>query len=328
MRIGPYKLASRILLAPMAGITDAPFRRLCRQFGAGLTVSEMTTADTRLWNTAKSSRRLNIDTDTEPVSVQIAGSDPRQMARAARAVVDRGADIVDINMGCPVKKVCRKLAGSALLQDEVLVAKILSSVVAAVDAPVTLKIRTGWDARHRNGVRIARIAEDCGVQALAVHGRTRDCRFRGNAEYETIARIKNAVAIPVIANGDIATLQKSLEVLKLSCADALMIGRGAQGRPWIFREFNDFFATGERIAPLEKNIVRDIMLHHLSDMYQLYGERTGVRVARKHLNWYCAVLNNSAEYRSKVVRVETASAQIRLTKEYFRSGCRGGLLAA
>ena len=236
MKIGPYELASPFVLAPMAGVTDAPFRRLCRQFGAGMTTSEMTTADTSLWQTAKSRHRLDLDLDAEPIAVQIAGSDPEQLATAASACVDRGAQIIDINMGCPAKKVCQKLAGSALLQDESLVERILTTVVAAVDVPVTLKIRTGWDPEHRNGEVIAKIAEQSGIQALAVHGRTRACRYRGQAEFETIARIKGAISIPVIANGDITSAEKSLEVLRLTNADGLMIGRGAQGRPWIFRE--------------------------------------------------------------------------------------------
>jgi len=266
--------------------------------------------------------------DTEPCVVQIAGSDPAQMALAAAMVVDLGAQIVDINMGCPAKKVCNRQAGSALLQDERLVRAILERVVAAVNAPVTLKIRTGADPDHRNGVVIAKLAEESGVQALAVHGRTRACRFRGEAEYETISRIKAAVEIPVIANGDIRTSEKSLEVLRLSSADALMIGRGAQGRPWLFRELNHYYATGESIAPLEKIDVRDIMLNHLDDLYQFYGERTGVRVARKHLTWYCADLKNSAEFRSKVVRVESASEQLRLTRNFFRLLVEEGLVAA
>ena len=328
MRIGPYTISSPFLLAPMAGITDAPFRRLCRRFGAGMTTSEMTTADISLWNTQKSRKRLELNMDTEPCVVQIAGSDPAQMALAAAMVVDLGAQIVDINMGCPAKKVCNRQAGSALLQDERLVRAILERVVAAVNAPVTLKIRTGADPDHRNGVVIAKLAEESGVQALAVHGRTRACRFRGEAEYETISRIKASVEIPVIANGDIRTSEKSLEVLRLSSADALMIGRGAQGRPWLFRELNHYYATGESIAPLEKIDVRDIMLNHLDDLYQFYGERTGVRVARKHLTWYCADLKNSAEFRSKVVRVESASEQLRLTRNFFRLLAEEGLVAA
>lgn len=328
MQIGPFQLSSPFLLAPMAGISDAPFRKLCRSFGAGMTTSEMTTADITLWSTEKSRKRLDLDLDTEPRVVQIAGSDPAQMAQAAGLVVARGAQIVDINMGCPAKKVCRRLAGSALLQDERLVRNILEAVVSAVDVPVTLKIRTGQHPGQRNGVKIARIAEDCGIQALAVHGRTRACRFKGCAEYETIARIKSAISIPVIANGDITSVEKSLEVLQLSSADALMIGRGARGRPWFFRELNYFRQTGCRISPLEKNYVRDIMLGHLNDLYQFYGETTGVRMARKHLSWYCAGLKNSGDFRSRVVRVDSASEQIRLTREYFSHVAEGGLLAA
>jgi tRNA-dihydrouridine synthase B len=317
VKIGPYELASPFVLAPMAGVTDAPFRRLCRRFGAGLTTSEMTTADTSLWQTAKSRRRLDLDLDAEPVAVQIAGSEPDQLAQAAEACVERGAQIIDINMGCPAKKVCRKLAGSALLQDERLVANILTRVVGAVDVPVTLKIRTGWDPEHRNGARIARIAEQSGVQALAVHGRTRACRYKGDAEYETIAQIKDAISIPVIANGDITTPEKSLEVLRLTNADALMIGRGAQGRPWIFQELTHFMQNGSVFSPLEKNDLRDIMLDHLKDMHRFYGDLTGVRVARKHLTWYGKHLANADDFRYRIVRVDSAEEQLRLTQEYF-----------
>ena len=312
----------------MAGVSDAPFRKLCRFFGAGMTTSEMTTADISLWSTEKSRKRLDIDQDAEPRVVQIAGSDPARMAQAAALVVERGAQIIDINMGCPAKKVCRRQAGSALLQDEPLVRRILEAVVGAVDVPVTLKIRTGQHPGQRNGVNIARIAEDCGIEALAVHGRTRACRFKGCAEYETIAQIKNAISIPVIANGDVTSVEKSLEVLRLSSADALMIGRGAQGRPWFFRELDFFRQTGRRIAPLEKSSVRDIMLGHLDDLYQFYGETTGVRVARKHLSWYCAGLTNSGNFRSRVIRVDSASEQMRLTRECFSHEAGGGLLAA
>ena len=317
MQIGPYKLSSPFLLAPMAGITDAPFRKLCRRFGAGMTTSEMTTADISLWSTAKSQRRLDLDMDATPRVVQIAGSEPRQLAIAARLCVERGAQIIDINMGCPAKKVCRRQAGSALLQDPGLVAQILDSVVDAVDVPVTLKMRTGWDDKNRNGIEIAKIAETSGIQALAVHGRTRTCKFKGNAEYETIAQIKSVVSIPVIANGDVTTPQKSLEVLRLSGADALMIGRAARGRPWIFRELDHYSKTGQEITPLENADVRDIMLGHLNDLYQFYGDTTGVRVARKHLTWYCAGLNNAEEFRSQVVRIESASEQIHLTRKFF-----------
>ena len=328
MQIGPYKLSSSFLLAPMAGITDAPFRKLCRRFGAGMTTSEMTTADISLWSTAKSQRRLDLDMDATPRVVQIAGSEPRQLATAARLCVERGAQIIDINMGCPAKKVCKRQAGSALLQDPGLVTQILESVVDAVDVPVTLKIRTGWDDKNRNGIEIAKIAESSGIQALAVHGRTRTCKFKGNAEYETIARIKRSVNIPVIANGDITTAEKSLEVLRLSSADGLMIGRGAQGRPWIFRELNHYMKTGRHSAPLEKNEVRDIMLGHLSDLYQFYGDTTGVRVGRKHLTWYCNSLKNSEQFRFQVVRVDSAAEQIRLTREFFGSPAGGESIAA
>jgi len=328
MRIGPYELEGQFTLAPMAGISDGPFRRLCRRFGAALTTSEMTTADIDLWRTAKSRRRLDLDLDSEPRVVQIAGSEPDMLATAARLAVERGAQIIDINMGCPARKVCRKAAGSALLRDPTLVQDILNRVVAAVDVPVTLKMRTGWDPERRNGVLIARLAEDAGVQALAVHGRTRACRYGGEAEYATIAQIKSAVSIPVLANGDIDSPEKSLEVLRLSSADCLMIGRAARGRPWIFRELNHYFATGEHAPPLENNSVRDIMLDHLSDLYQFYGDLTGVRVARKHLTWYCTGLKNSDEFRSQVVRVETASEQIRLTRAFFDNHVGDDSLAA
>lgn len=328
MQIGPYKLSSPFLLAPMAGITDAPFRRLCRRFGAGMTTSEMTTADISLWQTGKSRRRLDLDMDIEPRVVQIAGSDPDQLALAATLCVARGAQIIDINMGCPAKKVCKQLAGSALLKDPLLVRRILASVVGSVSVPVTLKMRTGWDPENRNGTEIARIAEDSGVQALAIHGRTRACRYKGDAEYETINRIKSIVDIPVIANGDITNSQKALQVLNQSSADALMIGRSARGQPWIFRELNHFLLSGESASPLEKSSVRDIILDHLNDLYQFYGESTGVRVARKHLTWYCAGLNNSNKFRSQVVRVDSASEQIRLTRKFFGLQSEEDTLAA
>ena len=327
MQIGPYKLPSPFVLAPMAGVTDTPFRKLCRQFGAGMTTSEMTTADTSLWQTAKSRHRLDLDLDAEPVAVQIAGSEPDQLATAARACVERGAQIIDINMGCPAKKVCKRLAGSALLRDEKLVENILATVVTAVDVPVTLKIRTGWDPENKNGVEIARIAEQCGIQALAIHGRTRACRYHGQAEYDTIARIKETISIPVIANGDITSIEKSLEVLRVTNADGLMIGRGAQGRPWIFQELMNGLQNRSVFAPLAKNQLRDIMLGHLEDMHRFYGESTGIRVARKHLTWYCQSLVNADEFRYEVVRVRSAEEQIELTRKYFdREG--GGISIA
>ena len=328
LTIGPYTLDSPFVLAPMAGITDKPFRKLCRRFGAGMTTSEMTTADTSLWQTPKSKYRLDLDLDTEPVVVQIAGSDPEQLALAARACVDRGAQIIDINMGCPAKKVCRKLAGSALMKDEKLVEDILTSVVAAVDVPVTLKIRTGWDPEHRNGPVIARIAEDAGIQSLAVHGRTRACRYKGNAEYETIARIKESLSIPVLANGDLTTPEKSLEVLRLTNADGLMIGRGAQGRPWIFRELKFFLQDDNKKPPLDKTELRDIMLGHLDDLHHFYGQKRGVRVARKHLTWYCDNLANADEFRYRAVRVDSASEQLDLIREFFDRDDGGDSLAA
>jgi tRNA-dihydrouridine synthase B len=312
----------------MAGVTDAPFRRLCRRFGAGMTTSEMTTADISLWQSAKSRRRLDLDLDAEPIAVQIAGSEPEQLAIAAKACIERGAQIIDINMGCPAKKVCRRLAGSALLQDEKLVEDILTAVVAAVDVPVTLKIRTGWDPEHRNGDVIAKIAEQSGIQALAVHGRTRACRYQGYAEYETIARIKESISIPVIANGDITTSEKSLEVLRLTNADGLMIGRGAQGRPWIFQELMCVLQNDYVFTPLAKNELRDIMLGHLKDMHWFYGERVGVRVARKHLTWYCKHLASADDFRYRVVRVDSAEEQLRLVREYFDQDGVGISLAA
>ena len=328
LKIGPYELPSPFVLAPMAGVTDAPFRRICREFGAGMTTSEMTTADTSLWQTAKSKHRLDLDLDAEPVAVQIAGSEPDQLAHAAKAVVERGAQIVDINMGCPAKKVCKKAAGSALLRDEKLVADILNAVVAAVDVPVTLKIRTGWDPESRNAVSIATIAQDAGIRSLAVHGRTRACKYKGNAEYETIAAVKKAVEIPVIANGDITTPEKSLEVLRLTNCDGVMIGRGAQGRPWIFSELVQILQTDAEKPQLDKIKLRDIMLGHLNELHRFYGDHTGVRVARKHLTWYCRNLANADEYRHQVVRVESASEQIRLTKMYFEREDGGVSLAA
>ncbi len=328
LKIGPYTIANPFVLAPMAGVTDAPFRRICRRFGAGMTTSEMTTADTSLWQTQKSRFRLDLDLDAEPVAVQIAGSEADQLALAAAACVARGAQIIDINMGCPAKKVCNKLAGSALLKDELLVATILTSVVEAVSVPVTLKIRTGWDPEHRNAVNIARIAEDSGIVALAVHGRTRACRYKGAAEFETIARVKESVQIPVIANGDITTLQKSHEVLRLTNCDGLMIGRGAQGRPWIFRELGQLLDTDQDKPQLDKYELRDIMLDHLGELHRFYGELIGVRVARKHLTWYCNSLTNADAFRHQVVRVDSASEQIGLTKSYFDREDGGASLAA
>jgi tRNA-dihydrouridine synthase B len=315
--IGPHTIDPPLVLAPMAGVTDKPFRVLCKRLGAGLCVSEMTTSDPRLWHTPKSRWRMDHAGEAEPVSVQIAGYDPAMMAEAARFNVEHGAQTIDINMGCPAKKVCKVDAGSALLRDEVLVGRILEAVVAAVDVPVTLKIRTGWARAHVNGVAIARIAERAGIAALAVHGRTREDRFEGDAEYATIAAIKRAVSIPVMANGDIDTPRKAREVLRLTGADALMIGRGAQGRPWIFREIAHFLATGDTLpvpSPLE---VRDILLGHLDGLYDHYGEDNGLRIARKHLGWYAKDRPENAAFRDVANRATSARTQMRLVREYF-----------
>ncbi len=286
MQIGPYSLATPVVLAPMAGVTDLPFRALCRRLGAGLVVAEMLTANHALWHTPKSRLRRIHDDEPAPRSVQIAGAEPAMLADAARLCVDGGAQIVDINMGCPAKKVCSRAAGSALLRDETLVRDILQAVVSAVNVPVTLKIRTGWSPEARNGVRIARLAEDCGIAALAVHGRTRADRFNGNAEYDTIAAIKQSVRIPVIANGDIATPQQAKQVLAHTGADAVMLGRAAQGNPWIFREITHFLATGTLLPPPDNDEVRTVVHAHLDALHTHYGEHMGVRVARKHIGWY------------------------------------------
>jgi tRNA-dihydrouridine synthase B len=319
MRIGSHLIDPPVVLAPMAGVTDKPFRQLCKRLGAGLAVSEMTTADPRLWMTRKSLKRMDHVGEPDPVSVQIAGYDPSMLAEAARYNVDHGAQIVDINMGCPAKKVCNIWSGSALLQDEPLVARIVSAVVKAVDVPVTLKIRTGWNRANRNGVTIARIAEDAGVAALAVHGRTRADLYEGEAEYETIAAIKSAIRIPLFANGDIDSPERARFVLDYTRADAVMIGRAAQGRPWIFREIAHYFATGETLAPPSPREVRDILLSHLDDLYAFYGEQQGLRIARKHLGWYAKDRPENAAFRAVANRAESAAEQLRLTREYFDS---------
>jgi tRNA-dihydrouridine synthase B len=301
----------------MAGVTDRPFRQLCKQLGAGMAVSEMVSSNSLLWGSAKTLRRADHRGETEPKSVQIAGADPAMMADAARHNVDNGAQIIDINMGCPAKKVCNVMAGSALLQDEPLVGRILDAVVGAVDVPVTLKIRTGWDTAHRNGVMVARIAESAGVRALAVHGRTRACAYKGEVEYDTIRDIKAAVSIPVIANGDVTTPEKAQWVLGYTGADAVMIGRAAQGRPWIFREIQHFLDTGAHLPEPGPAEVRDILLGHLHNLYQFYGEHTGVRVARKHISWYSKGQRGGAAFRQAVNRVDSASAQLALIQEFF-----------
>jgi tRNA-dihydrouridine synthase B len=317
LKIGPYELPNRLSLAPMAGVTDRPFRKLCRRLGAGLAASEMVTSDTRLWGTEKSRRRMDHEGEGAPVTVQIAGGDPAMMAQAAAINVDRGAQIIDVNMGCPAKKVCRKAAGSALLRDERLVGRILEATVAAAGVPVTLKMRTGWDQASRNGVRIARIAEASGIQALAVHGRTRACMYRGQAEYDTIRAIKAAVSIPVYANGDITGPRSAASVLAATGADGVMIGRAAQGRPWVFREILHYLETGAILAPPEPSEVRAIMLDHLENLYEFYGQETGVRVARKHLGWYLKDRVGGESFRRRLMGAETCRAQSDMVKLYF-----------
>jgi len=317
MRIGPYLIDPPVVLAPMAGVTDKPFRLLCKRLGAGLAVSEMTTADPRLWHTRKSLQRMDHDGEPEPVSVQIAGYDPAMLAEAARFNVANGAQIIDINMGCPAKKVCNVWSGSALLQDEPLVARIVKAVVDAVDVPVTLKIRTGWNRDNRNALNIARIAEDAGIAALAVHGRTRADKYEGEAEYDTIAAVKAAVRIPVLANGDVCSPPQAKHVLDVTGADAVMVGRGAQGRPWIFREIAHYLATGELLPEPTPAEVAAILLGHLEELYVFYGEQQGVRIARKHLGWYAKDRPENAAFRQVANRAETAAEQLRLTRDYF-----------
>jgi tRNA-dihydrouridine synthase B len=317
MQIGPHSIDPPIGLAPMAGVTDKPFRLLCKRLGAGLATTEMTTADPRLWATRKSLKRMDHAGEPAPVSVQIAGYDPAMLAQAARYNADQGAQIVDINMGCPAKKVCNVYSGSALLQDEPLVARICTAVVAAVEIPVTLKIRTGWNRDNKNGVRIARIAQDSGIAALAVHGRTRADLYQGDAEYATIAAIKQSVSIPVFANGDIDAPQKAKAVLDATGCDGLLIGRAAQGRPWIFREIAHYLATGEALAPPDADEVCAILCGHLEALYAFYGEVAGVRIARKHLGWYAKDRSENAAFRAVVNRAESAREQLRLTRDYF-----------
>jgi tRNA-dihydrouridine synthase B len=316
MQIGPYNFPNNLVLAPMAGVTDAPFRSLCRKLGAGRTVSEMLTSKSELWETAKSSCRMNFSGEHGIRSVQIAGADPAMMAEAARYCVDLGAHIIDINMGCPVKKVCNVMAGSALLKDEPLVGRILEAVVAAVAVPVTLKIRTGWGVACKNGLNIARIAEVSGVQALAVHGRTREDGYKEAAEYETIRRIKLSVRIPVLANGDIDSPEKAQRVLLLTGADGLLIGRAAQGNPWIFREIEHFLRTGRHCAKPALTEIREAVLEHLANVHAFYGSEAGVRIARKHIGWY--LKPHYPLFWQRISRVEEADRQYQLIDSFFQ----------
>jgi tRNA-dihydrouridine synthase B len=319
VKIGPYQLANNVFVAPMAGVTDRPFRQLCKQLGAGYAVSEMAASDPRLWASDKTTRRINHEGEMEPKAVQIAGAEPKMLAECAKFNVDRGAQIIDINMGCPVKKVCNSWCGSALLQDEKLVADILEAVVKAVDVPVTLKFRTGWNRANKNALAIARIAEASGIAMLTLHGRTRADGYGGEAEYETIAAVKAAVAIPVVANGDISTPAKAKEVLHATGADAIMIGRAAQGRPWIFREIEHFLRTGELLpSPLVSEVTR-LMDEHLRAHYAFYGEYLGVRTARKHIGWYVKDLPLGEAFRQKMNVLEECDAQLAAVDEFFKS---------
>ncbi|CAG9934267.1 tRNA dihydrouridine synthase DusB [Candidatus Nitrotoga arctica] len=324
MRIGPYHLKNNLIVAPMAGVTDRPFRMLCKSMGAGMAVSEMVSSNSLLYGSEKTKRRANHDGEVDPISVQIVGADPKMLARAAQYNVDEGAQIIDINMGCPAKKICNVMAGSALLQDEVLVARILEAVVSAVAVPVTLKIRTGWDKQNRNAIRIAQIAEASGIQALAIHGRTRACAYTGDAEYDTITAVKANVNIPVIANGDITTPEKARYVLQQTGADAVMIGRAAQGRPWLFREIEHFIKTGTHLPAPQVDEVHRVLLKHVYELYAFYGEHTGLRVARKHISWYTKGLIGSAHFRHHMNQLESSAEQLMAVNDFFDRQLQGG----
>ena len=319
MQLGPYQLRNNVFVAPMAGVTDRPFRQLCKELGAGYAVSEMAASNPRVWASEKTARRINHEGEMEPKAVQIAGADPALLAEAARFNVDRGAQIIDINMGCPVKKVCNNWCGSALLRDEPLVASLLEAVVAAVDVPVTLKFRTGWDRQHKNALTIARIAEQTGIAMLTLHGRTRADGYSGEAEYDTIAAVKSAVRIPVVANGDIDTPEKAAFVLKQTGADAIMIGRAAQGRPWIFREIDHFLRTGQHLLPPTVEEVRQLMSRHLLEHYAFYGDYLGVRTARKHIGWYVRSLEGGEIFRQQMNLIEDCDTQRAAVDAFFHS---------
>jgi tRNA-dihydrouridine synthase B len=318
MRIGSFELPNNVFVAPMAGVTDRPFRQLCKALGAGHAISEMAASNPRLWASEKTMRRIDHAGERAPVAVQLAGADPVMLAEAARFNVDRGAQIIDINMGCPAKKVCNVACGSALLRDVDRVARILDAVVVAVDVPVTLKYRTGWDPRERNAVEIARLAESRGVAALTLHGRTRACGFRGDAEYETIRAVKQAVRIPVVANGDVDSPQKARRVLDVTGADAVMIGRAAQGRPWIFREVTHFLATGDVLPPPRVEEVRELLLSHLEDHYRFYGAGLGVRTARKHIIWYTRDLVGGRDFCDDMNAIDDCDGQQRAVDIFLR----------
>ncbi|MBI5439230.1 MAG: tRNA dihydrouridine synthase DusB [Nitrosomonadales bacterium] len=324
MRIGPYQLRNNLIVAPMAGVTDRPFRMLCKRMGAGMAVSEMVASNSLLYGSEKTKRRANHEGEADPISVQIVGADAGMLAQAAKYNVDRGAQIIDINMGCPAKKICHVMAGSALLQNEPLVAELLEAVVGAVDVPVTLKIRTGWDKQNRNAVSIARIAEAAGIQALAIHGRTRACAYTGDAEYDTIASVKASVNIPIIANGDIDTPEKAGYVLEQTGADAVMIGRAAQGRPWLFREIDHFLKTGAHLPAPETGEIHRVLLEHMHELYDFYGEHTGLRVARKHISWYTKGLAGSAHFRHRVNQLESVDGQLAAVDDFFTQHAQHG----
>ena len=322
MKIGPYQLANQLFVAPMAGVTDRPFRQLCKKLGAGYAVSEMIASNALLWKSEKTQRRANHQGEFKPIAVQIAGADPAMMADAAKLNVDNGAQIIDINMGCPAKKVCNVAAGSALLRDEPLVQQIIEAVVQAVGVgpnavPVTLKIRTGWDRANKNALAVAKLAEQSGISMLTVHGRTRADLYHGAAEYETIQAVKSSVRIPVVANGDITTPEKAAQVLKLTGADAIMIGRAAQGRPWIFREIAHYLVTGDTLPTPEIDEIQNIMNEHLLDHYAFYGEYTGLRTARKHIGWYCKGLRNSHHFRQRMNTADDCKTQLQMVNDFF-----------
>ncbi len=324
MQIGRYILKNNLIVAPMAGVTDRPFRMLCKRMGAGMAVSEMVASNSLLYGSEKTKRRANHEGEVDPISVQIVGADPKMLAQAARYNVDSGAQIIDINMGCPAKKICNVMAGSALMQNETLVKEILEAVVGAVDVPVTLKIRTGWDKSNRNAVNIAKIAEASGIQALAIHGRTRACAYTGNAEYETIAHVKSEIRIPVIANGDITTPEKAKFVLDHTGVDAVMIGRAAQGRPWMFREIEHYLKTGEHLAAPTVTEIRQVLLGHVIELYDFYGEYSGLRVARKHISWYTKGLVGSAHFRHQMNQLETIETQLQAVNNFFDGQLQAG----